>query len=37
MWKEMKPKLKRALAVQEVAYYNAIAKLRGGTPLQSTA
>src|SRR5262249_38715778 len=28
MWEDMKPKLKRGLEQQEVAYYNAIAQLR---------
>ncbi len=35
MWKEMKPKLKRGLEVQEVAYYNTIAKLRNMTEMQA--
>ena len=29
MWGEMKPKLRKAMGVQEVAYYNTIGKLRG--------
>lgn len=34
MWTEMKPKLKRGLEVQEVAYYNTIAKLRNMTEMK---
>ena len=34
MWGEMKPKLKRALEVQELAYYNSIAKIRGLPAMQ---
>jgi hypothetical protein len=33
MWSEMKPKLKSALEIQEVAYYNSVAKLRGMPPI----
>ncbi len=36
MWGEMKPKLKTALDVQEMSYYNAIAKLRGMPEMQKS-
>jgi hypothetical protein len=36
MWDEMKPKLKRGLEVQELGYYNTIAKLRGMTEMKTT-
>lgn len=37
MWQEMKPKLRRALEVQEVQYYNTVAKLRSLPTIDKSA